>query len=91
MRTRLEGGGLAGCGRGKVSDQPGPTKPDAPPKARRHVPRQPSTYARQLRAFTGAILRGEQVLTGADDAVDNMTVIDACYAAAGLPRREPSP
>jgi predicted dehydrogenase len=54
------------------------------------VPRQPSTYASQLRAFTGAILRGEPVLTGPYDAVANMAVIDACYAAAGLPRREPS-
>jgi predicted dehydrogenase len=60
-------------------------------RAVEHVPRQPSTYASQLGAFTGAILRGEQVLTGPDDAVANMTVIDACYAAAGLPRREPSP
>jgi predicted dehydrogenase len=59
-------------------------------RAVEHVPRQPSTYASQLRAFTGAILRGEPVLTGPDDAVANMTVIDACYAAAGLPRREPS-
>jgi predicted dehydrogenase len=59
-------------------------------RAVEHVPRQPSTYAGQLRAFTGAILRGEPVFTGPDDAVANMTVIDACYAAAGLPRREPS-
>jgi hypothetical protein len=33
-------------------------------RAVEHVRRQPSTYARQLRAFTGAILRGEPVLTG---------------------------
>jgi predicted dehydrogenase len=59
-------------------------------RAVEHVPRQPSTYARQLRAFTGAILRGEPLLTGPDDAVANMTVIDACYVAAGLPLREPS-
>lgn len=59
-------------------------------RAVEHVPRKPSTYASQLRAFTGAVLRGEPVLTGPDDAVANMTVIDACYAAAGLPRREPS-
>jgi predicted dehydrogenase len=59
-------------------------------RAVEHVPRQPSTFARQLRAFIGAIVRGEPVLTGPDDAVANMTVIDACYAAAGLPRREPS-
>ena len=60
-------------------------------RAVEHVPRQPSTYACQLRAFTGAILRGEPVLTGPQDAVANMAVIDACYAASGLPRREPSP
>jgi predicted dehydrogenase len=59
-------------------------------RAVEHVPRRPSTYARQLRAFTGAILRGDPVLTGPEDAVANMAVIDACYAAAGLPRREPS-
>jgi predicted dehydrogenase len=59
-------------------------------RAVEHMPRQPSTYASQLRAFTGAILRGEPVLTGPDDAVANMAVVDACYAAAGLPRREPS-
>jgi predicted dehydrogenase len=59
-------------------------------RAVEHLPRQPSTYASQLRAFIGAILRGEPLLTGLDDAVANMTVIDACYAAAGLPRREPS-
>ena len=59
-------------------------------RAVEHVPRKPSTYASQLRAFTGAVLRGEPVLTGPHDAVANMTVIDACYAAAGLPRREPS-
>jgi hypothetical protein len=45
----------------------------------------------QLRAFIGAILRGEPVLTGPGDAVANMAVIDACYAAAGLPRRESAP
>src|SRR5207342_2923543 len=60
-------------------------------RAVEHVPRQPSTYESQLRAFTGAILRGERVLTGPEDAVANMVVIDACYAATGLPRREPSP
>lgn len=60
-------------------------------RAVEHVARRPSTYASQLRAFTGAILRGEPLLTGPDDAVANMAVIDACYTAAGLPRREPSP
>ena len=55
------------------------------------VPRRPSTYECQLRAFTGAVLRGERIQTGLDDSVANMRVIDACYAAAGLPRREPTP
>ncbi|GHF60901.1 putative dehydrogenase [Amycolatopsis bartoniae] len=55
------------------------------------VPRQPSTYTAQLRAFAGAVLRGEPYPTGVDDAVANMRVLDACYAAAGLPRREPTP
>jgi predicted dehydrogenase len=55
-----------------------------------HVPRQPSTYACQLRAFTDAVLRGKQPPTDVDDAVANMRVIDACYRAAGLPVREPS-
>ncbi|GAA4663040.1 Gfo/Idh/MocA family oxidoreductase [Amycolatopsis dongchuanensis] len=54
------------------------------------VPRQPGTYEAQLRAFAGAVLRGEPFPTGLDDAVANMRVIDACYAAAGLPRREPT-
>ena len=61
-----------------------------PRRAVEHIPRQRSTYASQLWAFTGAILWREPMLTGPDDAVANMSVIDACYAAAGLPRREPS-
>ena len=56
-----------------------------------HVARQPSSYAAQLQAFAGAVLRGEAYPTGVEDAVANMRVIDACYAAAGLPRREPTP
>jgi predicted dehydrogenase len=59
-------------------------------RAVEHVPRNPSTYASQLRAFTGAVLRGELSPTGPDDATANMRVIDACYVAAGLPRREPT-
>jgi predicted dehydrogenase len=46
-----------------------------------------STYECQLRAFAGAVLRGEPVLTGPADAVKNMRVIDAVYRAAGLPVR----
>ncbi|GJO19485.1 oxidoreductase [Mycobacterium marinum] len=49
-----------------------------------------ASYAYQLDAFTGAILRGEAVKTTPQDAVQNMTVIDAIYRAAGLPLRNPS-
>ena len=36
-----------------------------------------SSYTYQLRAFAGAVLRGEPVVSTPDDAVANMTVIDA--------------
>jgi predicted dehydrogenase len=49
-----------------------------------------ASYAYQLDAFAGAVLRGEAVKTTPEDAVENMTVIDAIYRAAGLPLREPS-
>jgi predicted dehydrogenase len=48
------------------------------------------TYAYQLDAFAAAVLRGEPVRTTPEDAVENMTVIDGIYRAAGLPLREPS-
>ncbi|OBI49338.1 Gfo/Idh/MocA family protein [Mycobacterium sp. E796] len=48
------------------------------------------TYAYQLDAFAAAVLRGEPVKTGPDEAVENMTVIDAMYRAAGLAVREPA-
>ena len=48
-----------------------------------------SSYAYQLDAFANAVLRGETVKTAPDDAVENMTVIDAIYRAARLPLREP--
>ena len=48
------------------------------------------TYSFQLEAFAGAVLRGEPVRTSPQDAVENMSVIDAVYRAAGLPIREPS-
>lgn len=48
------------------------------------------TYAYQLDAFAAAVLRGEPVKTTPEDAVENMTVIDAIYQAAGLPLRQPS-
>jgi predicted dehydrogenase len=59
-------------------------------RRKEHVPQQPSSYLAQLRAFTGAVLRNEPFPTGVKDAIANMRVIDACYAAAGLPRREPT-
>jgi predicted dehydrogenase len=59
-------------------------------RRKEQVPKHPSSYAAQLQAFTAAVLRGEPFPTGVEDAVANMRVIDACYAAAGLPRREPT-
>jgi len=54
------------------------------------VERRPSTYAAQLQSFASAVLRGTPFPTNVDEAIANMRVIDACYAAAGLPRREPA-
>ena len=51
--------------------------------------RQP-TYLFQLRAFAGAVLRGESSPTGPADSIANMRVIDAAYRAAGLEPRQPS-
>ena len=45
----------------------------------------------QMRAFVDAIRNGTPVLTGPEDAVKNMEVIDAIYRAAGLQVREPTP
>ena len=42
-----------------------------------------STYAAQLAAFRDAIVDGTDFPTTAQDAVANMTVIDAIYRAAG--------
>jgi len=52
-------------------------------------PRRP-TYSYQLDAFVDAVLRGGPVKTSPADSVENMTVIDAIYTAAGLPLRQPS-
>ncbi len=49
-----------------------------------------ASYAYQLDAFVAAVLRGRPVKTTAQDAVENMTVIDEIYRAAGLPLREPT-
>jgi predicted dehydrogenase len=61
------------------------------PEGRRveRFPRRAS-YAYQLDAFAAAVLRGEPVKTTPEDAVENMTVIDGIYRAAGLPLRQPS-
>jgi predicted dehydrogenase len=58
----------------------------------KRVERFPSrpTYAYQLDAFVAAVLRGEPVRTTSEEAVENMTVIDAIYRAAGLSPREPA-
>ncbi|MCV7103229.1 Gfo/Idh/MocA family oxidoreductase [Mycobacterium palustre] len=48
------------------------------------------SYAYQLDAFAAAVLRGAPVETAPEDAIENMTVIDAIYRAAGLPPREPA-
>ena len=53
-------------------------------------PSREPTYLFQLRAFTGAVLRGEPILTGPADSIANMRVIDAAYRAAGLEPRQPS-
>jgi predicted dehydrogenase len=49
-----------------------------------------ASYAYQLDAFAAAVLRGAPVMATPEDAVENMTVIDAIYRAAGLPLREPA-
>lgn len=49
-----------------------------------------ASYAYQLDAFAAATLRGAAIKTTPEDAVENMTVIDGIYRAAGLPVREPS-
>jgi len=49
-----------------------------------------ASYAYQLDAFAAAVLRGEAVKTTPECAIENMTVIDSIYRAAGLPLREPS-
>jgi predicted dehydrogenase len=53
---------------------------------RERVSGEPS-YTYQLRAFAAAVRHGDPVLTTPEDAVANMTVIDAVYQAAGLRRR----
>jgi predicted dehydrogenase len=54
-----------------------------------HSTRRP-TYDFQLDAFRRAIERGEPVITGPEDAIANMVVIDNVYQAAGLEIRQPT-
>lgn len=49
-----------------------------------------TSYAYQLDAFAASVLRGEPVKTSPQDAIENMTVIDGVYRAAGLPVRQPA-
>ncbi len=46
-----------------------------------------ASYEFQLRAFCRAVAGEEQPLTGGQDAIDNMRVIDAVYEASGLGTR----
>ena len=47
-----------------------------------------SNFVLQLRAFAGAVRRGEDFPTTGIDAIGNMELIDAIYDAAGLGRRQ---
>ena len=49
-----------------------------------------ASYAYQLDVFAAAVLRGEPVKTTLQDAIENITVVDAIYRASGLPLREPA-
>jgi predicted dehydrogenase len=46
-----------------------------------------ASYVYQLQAFADAVRDGEPVLTGPEDSVANMAVIDDVYRKAGLPVR----
>jgi predicted dehydrogenase len=48
------------------------------------------SYVFQLRALVDVVQHGAPVLTGLDDAIRNMDVIDAAYRAAGLEPRRPT-
>jgi predicted dehydrogenase len=51
---------------------------------RTEIPSRRATYAYQLDAFCDAVLRGQPALTTPDDAVANMSIIDAVYRAANM-------
>jgi predicted dehydrogenase len=48
------------------------------------------SYVFQLRALVDVLRHGAPVLTGLDDAIQNMAVIDAAYRAAGIEPRHPT-
>ena len=48
------------------------------------VPAEPTSYAAQLAVFVSAVRDGAPVLTGPDDSLATMKVIDDMYVAAGL-------
>ncbi|HEY1829958.1 MAG TPA: Gfo/Idh/MocA family oxidoreductase [Acidimicrobiales bacterium] len=50
-----------------------------------------ATYDYQLEAFVAAVTEGAPFPTTAVDAIRTMELIDAIYAAAGLPLRQPTP
>ena len=50
-----------------------------------------SSYAHQLDAVVALLRHGQPIATDADDAVATMELVDACYAAAGLPPRPELP
>jgi predicted dehydrogenase len=62
----------------------------APDTRRRERFTRTPSYEFQLRAFVGAVLHGEPILTGPDDSIATMRVIDACYRAAGMEVRQPT-
>jgi predicted dehydrogenase len=49
------------------------------------------SYVWMLRSFAGAVLRGEDPVSGTAQAVEAMRVVDAAYLAAGMRVREPAP
>ncbi|WP_202911326.1 Gfo/Idh/MocA family protein [Segeticoccus rhizosphaerae] len=50
-----------------------------------------SSYTYQLEAFAAAVRTGTPVITDAEFSVRSMELVDAAYAAAGLPPRRPTP
>jgi len=45
------------------------------------------SYDHMLRAFIDHLVLGADFPTSGQDSINNMAAIDACYLAAGLPRR----